>query len=90
MTQPGVNADHALPPTAAIWWAGGEARRPSQSQKARLLMTHLPYVNCKKKNAIRSIVKEGRRSPTLSANAQLDGISLLHPSLQAGRHRLCR
>lgn len=25
MTQPGVNVDHPLPPTAAIWWAGGKA-----------------------------------------------------------------
>lgn len=58
MTQPGVNVDHPLPPTAAIWWAGGK-QGPSEETWESLCVDNVPPLsNWGKANMIRSNLKD--------------------------------
>lgn len=59
MTQSGVNVDHPLPPTAAIWWAGGEAQGPSEETWESLCIDDVPPLsNWGKANMIRPNLKD--------------------------------
>lgn len=61
MTQSGVNVDHPLPPTAAIWWAGGEAQGPSVERWESLCIDDVPpSSNWDKGNMIRSNLQDDR------------------------------
>lgn len=59
MTQPGVNVDHRLPPTAAIWWAGGKAQRASEETWESFCVDDVPPLsNWGEAKMIRSNLKD--------------------------------